>query len=162
APSSAGTWSPRPTHLDACPSKWFHENPMREVQNARDVGTALGLESPGSCTPSSSRVLRGYLHARQVRRHARACRTHRIPDRALTIPGIPTIPGAEPKDGKKEEKKDDRTGGFGGGQGQRGNRDPNAWMDRRFDQMDANKDGFLQVEEMSENLLAEKDKWDKN
>jgi Ca2+-binding EF-hand superfamily protein len=55
------------------------------------------------------------------------------------------------------------TGGApGGNRGPFGGGDPNAWMDERFRQLDKDGDGYLSYEEMTENLKAEKDKWDTN
>jgi hypothetical protein len=50
-----------------------------------------------------------------------------------------------------------RRGAFGSGGG-----DPNAWIDERFRRLDRNGDGYLNYEEMTDNLKAEKDKWDTN
>src|SRR6266542_5883566 len=43
-----------------------------------------------------------------------------------------------------------------------GPRDPHRWMDERFRLLDRDGDGLLSYEEMTENLKAEKDKWDAN
>jgi hypothetical protein len=53
-------------------------------------------------------------------------------------------------------------GGRGGGQqgGGGGGFDPAAAAERRFKQLDKNGDGFLSFDEMSDDLKAEKDKWD--
>jgi Ca2+-binding EF-hand superfamily protein len=40
--------------------------------------------------------------------------------------------------------------------------DPHAWMDERFRLLDRDGDGLLSYDEMTENLKAEKDKWDVN
>lgn len=69
--------------------------------------------------------------------------------------GSTTAPGPQP-------------GASGGDRGPRGRSNSGrdfdivSFADMRFKQADRNGDGFLQVEEMSENLQAEKDKWDTN
>ena len=68
-------------------------------------------------------------------------------------PGAPAAPGGAPGGGRGAG----RFGGFGPGGG-----DPNAWMDERFRLLDKDGDGYLSYDEMSDNLKAEKDKWDTN
>src|SRR5262249_9312848 len=82
---------------------------------------------------------------------------------------VPDVaPGALPRDrapadevGVALEEGEVGDGLLGPG-GEGGPRDPNAWMDERFRLLDRDGDGFLSYEEMTENLKAEKDKWDVN
>ncbi|MBI1915949.1 MAG: hypothetical protein HYS12_14625 [Planctomycetes bacterium] len=68
-----------------------------------------------------------------------------------STPGGPAAPGGAPG------------GGPGGGRpAWAGGGDQNAWMDERFRRLDKDGDGYLSYEEMTENLKAEKDKWDTN
>src|SRR5207248_2699193 len=64
-------------------------------------------------------------------------------------PGAPASPGGAP-------------GGNRGGWNRGGGGDPNAGMDEWFRRLDKDGDGYLSYEEMTENLKAEKDKWDTN
>src|SRR5262249_47597876 len=76
-----------------------------------------------------------------------------------------TVPGAVPDALHGRVPVDERgegMAGLPGAGGEVGAHDPHAWMDERFRLLDRDGDGLLRYEEMTENLKAEKDKWDAN
>jgi len=90
-----------------------------------------------------------------------------------TPPGSTPAPGPTPTPGAPQPGRGDRggwggdRGGWGGGGGGWGGGgwdwgDPNARADEMFRRLDKDGDGYLSYDEMSENLKAEKDKWDTN
>ncbi len=78
-------------------------------------------------------------------------------------PGGSTPPGTTPRPGSTPPAPGATPpgrGDWGGGWGGWDRGDPNARADEMFRRLDKDGDGYLSYDEMSENLKAEKDKWD--